>query len=170
MLVVAAMVGEGVADTMTEDHKIAHECMANVKEDIKPLLDKHWAETEPNQDTIPLDPDWNEYALLDQMGILRIFTARKDGALIGYCVVMMSKSIHHKDHLFASTDVIYVKPEFRKSTTGAELIKFAEAHCKENGASLMTLNMKVDFPFDGLMQRMGFNLLERVYHKCFLGG
>ena len=169
MLAVAATAGVIMGGTMQASVKIAHECLANVKEDIVPLLDKHWAETEPNQDTIPLDPDWNEYALLDQMGILRIFTARQDRGLIGYCVVMMSKSIHHKDHLFASTDVIYVKPEFRKSTTGAELIKFAEAHCKENGASLMTLNMKVDFPFDGLMQRMGFNLLERVYHKCFLG-
>ncbi len=79
--------------------KIAHECMANVKEDIKPLLDKHWAETEPNQDTIPLDPDWKEYALLDQMGILHIFTAREGGELVGYCVVMVSKSIHHKDHI-----------------------------------------------------------------------
>lgn len=169
MLAVAATAGVIMGGTMQASVKIAHECLANVKEDIVPLLDKHWAETEPNQDTIPLDPDWNEYALLDQMGILRIFTARQGRDLIGYCVVMMSKSIHHKDHLFASTDVIYVKPEFRKSTTGAELIKFAEAHCKENGASLMTLNMKVDFPFDGLMQRMGFNLLERVYHKCFLG-
>lgn len=169
MLAVAATVGVIMGGTMQASVNIAHECLANVKEDIVPLLDKHWAETEPNQDTIRLDPDWNEYALLDQMGILRIFTARQGRDLIGYCVVMMSKSIHHKDHLFASTDVIYVKPEFRKSTTGAELIKFAEAHCKENGASLMTLNMKVDFPFDGLMQRMGFNLLERVYHKCFLG-
>ena len=148
---------------------IAHECLANVKEEIKPLLEKHWLETEPNQDTIALDPDWKEYALLDSLGILHIFAARKDGQLIGYCVVMISKSIHHKDHVFASTDVIYVKPEYRKTATGSELIQFAESHCKENGVSLMTLNMKTQFPFDKLMTRMGFNLLERVYHKCFLG-
>lgn len=149
--------------------KIQHESILSCKEDMKPLLDKHWAETEPNQDTIKLDPDWKHYSALDSAGILRIFTARNNGDLVGYCVVMISKSIHHKDHLFASTDVIYVKPEFRKSTLGADLLKFSEAHCKESGASLMTLNMKVDFPFDGLMQRMGFHLLERVYHKCFLG-
>ena len=83
--------------------------------------------------------------------------------------MMVSKSIHHKDHLFGSTDVIYVKPEYRKTHTGADLIKFAESHCKENEVSLMTLNMKVEFPFDRLMTTMGFNLLERVYHKCFLG-
>ena len=57
---------------------IRHECLANVKEDIKPLLDKHWQETEPNQQTILLNPDWEQYALLDQAGILRVFTARDD--------------------------------------------------------------------------------------------
>ena len=82
---------------------------------------------------------------------------------------MISKSIHHKHHIFASTDVIYVKPEYRKSATGSELIIFAEKHCKENNVSLMTLNMKTEYPFDNLMVKLGFNLIERVYHKCFLG-
>jgi len=148
---------------------IAHECLANVKQDMMPLLDTHWAETEPNQETILLNPDWREYALLDAAGILHIFTARQDNELIGYCVVMISKSIHHKEHTFAATDVIYVKPEYRKGRTGSDLIKFAEEHCRNNGVSLMTLNMKTEFPFDSLMIRMGFNLIERVYHKCFLG-
>ena len=149
--------------------KIAHECLASVKEDIKPLLAKHWLETEPNQNTIALDPDWEQYAVLDQCNILRVFTARDKGDLVGYCVVLIAKSIHHKSHTFASTDVIYIKPEYRKSKTGSDLIHYAEKHCKESGVSLMTLNMKTEFPFDNLMLRMGFNLLERVYHKCFLG-
>lgn len=149
--------------------KIAHESLLNVKAELIPLLDKHWAETEPNQDTILLDPDWREYARLDQQGILHIFTARDEGNLIGYCVVMISRSVHHKDHVFASTDVIYVKPDYRKTATGSDLISFAEKFCNENNVSLMTLNMKTEYPFDNLMLRMGFNLIERVYHKCFLG-
>ena len=116
-----------------------------------------------------LDPDWKEYSRLDSSGILRIFTAREEGKLIGYCVVMVSTSVHHKGHTFASTDVLYVDKKFRKSSTGSDLIKFAENHCKENGASLMTLNMKTEYPFDNLMLQLGFDLIERVYHKCFLG-
>ena len=149
--------------------KIAHECFTNVKEDIKPLLDLHWAETEPNQDTIKLDPDWAEYFRLSEAGVLKIFTARDNERLVGYCVVMVSQSIHHKDHIFAGTDVVYIHPEFRKSSTGLDLIKFAENYCEENGASIMTLNMKTSHPFDSLMLNMGFDLIERVYHKCFLG-
>ena len=74
---------------------IAHECLANVKEDIKPLLEKHWLETEPNQETILLNPDWEQYALLDLARILHIFTARNEGILVGYLVMMVSKSIHN---------------------------------------------------------------------------
>jgi|TARA_R110000796_G_scaffold227646_1_gene344419 GNAT superfamily N-acetyltransferase len=149
--------------------KIAHECLASAKKDMLPLLDKHWKETEPNQETIMLDPDWKEYSRLDSSGILRIFTAREKGQLIGYCVLMISTSVHHKGHLFAGTDVVYIHPDFRRGSTGSDLIRFAESHCKDNGVSLMTLNMKTDYPFDSLMLKMGFNLLERVYHKCFLG-
>lgn len=145
------------------------ECLPSVKGEMIPLLDKHWAETEPNQDTIKLDPDWKEYARLDMAGILHIFTARDESGLVGYCVVMISKSMHHKGHVFASTDVLYIKPDYRKSSAGAQLIRFADNYCKDSGVSLMTLNMKTEFPFDGLMVRMGFNLIERVYHKCFLG-
>ena len=148
---------------------LKHESLLSAKPDLIPLLQEHWMETEPNQETIPLDVDWKEYARLDQSGILHIFTARKDSELLGYCVVLLSNSIHHKGHLFASTDVFYVKKEYRKSSIGADLCRFAQDQCAEKGASLMTLNMKVDFPFDSLMEKQGFNLLERVYHKCFLG-
>jgi len=82
---------------------------------------------------------------------------------------MVSRSIHHKGHIFASTDVVYIKPEYRKSSAGSELIEFTEDYCKSSGASLMTINMKTEFPFDKLLLRLGFGLIERVYHKCFLG-
>ena len=41
------------------------ECLASVKEDIKPLLEKHWEEVALHQGQIKLNPDWQEYARLD---------------------------------------------------------------------------------------------------------
>ena len=134
--------------------KIAHESLLNVKQDLKPLLTKHWSETEPNQDTIMLDPDWREYSRLDQEGILHIFAARDNGKLIGYCVVMISKSIHHKHHIFASTDVIYVKPEYRKSATGSELISFAALLIR-----IVLINLELDCPVIDLSFRNNEDLL-----------
>ena len=36
--------------------KIAHECLASVKEDIKPLIEKHWEMVALNQGKILLNP------------------------------------------------------------------------------------------------------------------
>ena len=97
---------------------IAHECLANVNEDIKPLLEKHWELVALNQGAIKLNPDWEKYAELDAAGILRIFTARDQGKLVGYCVLVVSQSMHYKDHVFANNDVVFVLPDSRAGATG----------------------------------------------------
>ena len=146
---------------------IQHECLTNVKEEIKPLLEIHWEMVALNQGKIKLNPDWKEYAKLDAAGILKIFTARSDGQLVGYCVLIISNSIHYKDHIFAINDVTFVLPEYRTGATGYKLLKYAEDYCDENGVSLMMVNTKVHVPFDNLLIGMGFNLIERIYSKCF---
>ena len=47
---------------------IQRECLASFKEDIKPLLEKHWEEVALHQGKIKLNPDWKEYARLDAEG------------------------------------------------------------------------------------------------------
>ena len=147
--------------------KLAHECLASVKEDIKPLLEEHWELVALNQGKIKLNPNWEEYARLDAAGVLRVFTAREDGELVGYCVLVVSRSMHYKDHVFANNDVTFVLPDNRAGATGYQLLKYAEDHCAENGISLMNVNTKVHIPFDSLLVGMGFNLIERIYSKCF---
>ena len=147
--------------------KIAHECLASVKEDIKPLIEKHWELVALNQGKIKLNPNWEEYARLDAAGVLRVFTAREDGELVGYCVLVVSRSMHYKDHVFANNDVTFVLPDNRAGATGYQLLKYAEDHCAKNDISLMNVNTKVHLPFDSLLVGMGFNLIERIYSKCF---
>jgi len=148
--------------------KIQHESLLNVKQDIKPLLEEHWRLVALNQGKIKLNPDWKEYSRLDTAGILKIFTARDNGKLVGYFVLLINKSIHYQDHFFAVNDVVFVLPDSRAGATGYKLIKYAEEYCRESGVSLMMINTKVHIPFDKLMLGMGFDLIERVYSK-FLG-
>lgn len=147
--------------------EIQLECLANVKEEIKPLLEEHWELVALNKGKIKLNPNWKEYARLDAAGVLRIFTARDEGQLVGYFVLFISQSVHYQDHLFATNDVIFVLPDKRAGATGYKLVKYAEDYCKDSGVSLMTINTKVHLPFDSLMVGMGFDLIERIYAKCF---
>lgn len=152
----------------TTDTKFAREPLAKVRDEAKDLLTKHWEDIALNKEKIKLNPDWEVYENLEKTGNLGLYTARKDGKLIGYFVVIATNHIHYKDHIFAANDIIYIDPDYRKGLTGLKLIKFVENDLKSIGVSVLTINTKVHMPFDILMERMKYNLIERTYSK-YLG-
>jgi len=141
------------------------ESLVTTKEDARPLLEKHWEEIALNKDTIKLNPDWDAYADLEDAGVLKIFTARLDGQLIGYFVVFVKEHLHYKDHLFAYNDILFLTKEYRKGFTGAKLMKFAEKCLKEDGVSVVIVNTKRHKPFDVLLNWLGYKHIENIYSK-----
>ena len=148
--------------------KYQQEFLSSVRGEIEPLLNSHWEEIALNKEKIKLNPDWEAYRSFEDQGKLKIFTARDDGQLVGYFVVIVGTNIHYKDHLFAANDIIYLSPKHRKGFTGIKLIKFAEKCLKNDGVSVLTINTKVHQPFDKLMDFLKFRKIERVYSK-YLG-
>ena len=151
------------------DIQFQQEFLCQVREDIIPLIESHWEEVATNKDHIKLNPDWDAYEKLEESGMLTIFTARCSDKLIGYFVVILTKSIHYKDHLFASNDILYLHKDYRKGFAGIRLIKFAEKYLKEDGVSVLTINTKVHKPFDKVLERLKFKNVERVYSKYLKG-
>lgn len=145
------------------------EFLCQVKDECIPLIERHWEEIAINKDRIKLNPDWEVYEKLEELGVLTIFTARHFGKLVGYFVVIVQSNIHYKDHVFASNDIIYLHPDYRKGMTGVKLIKFAEKCLKKDGVSVMVMNTKVHSPFDIILERLGFTPIERLYSK-YIGG
>ena len=143
----------------------ALENIANVRREIEPLLEQHYKEIALNKDIIKLNPDWRAYAQLDAINGLRIYTARKDGKLMGYFVVIVSRSLHYKDHLFANNDVIFLTKTARKGLTGMKLVKYAIESLKAEGVTKLHVNTKMHQPFDPLMERLGFEEIETVFSK-----
>ncbi len=141
------------------------ETVEEIIPDIKPLLEDHWEEVAINQDKIKLNPDFEAYKALGSSGKAKFYSARVDGELVGYFVVIVNKHIHYSDHIFAYNDVIYIKDELRDSGVGKRLIQFAEDMLKQDGVSVLVINTKVHQPFDGLMRHIGYTLAERVYSK-----
>lgn len=145
--------------------KFAIENLAKVRREIEPLLMEHWNEIALNKDIIKLNPDWREYARLDELNALRIYTARKDGELMGYFVIMVSRSLHYKDHLFANNDIVFLTKPARKGLTGLKLVKFAMESLKAEGITKLHINTKTHQPFDPIMERLGFEEIETVFSK-----
>ena len=145
------------------------ERLAEILHEFLPLIEKHWEEIAVNQDKIKLNPDFDKYVQMNDCGVLKVYTARDDfGKLIGYFLVMLAPHLHYQDHVFAMNDILYVDPAYRGSTVAYRLIKFVEKQLKEEGVSVLMINMKVHAPFDRFLEGLGFSNTERVYTK-FIG-
>lgn len=141
------------------------ESLTTCKEDAQHLLQDHWEEIALNKEAIKLNPDWGAYYDLEESGALKIFTARSEGNLIGYFVVLCRKHLHYVDHVFAFNDILYVHKDYRKGLTGAKLMKFAEKCLKEDGVSVVIVNTKRHKPFDSLLEWLGYSHIENIYSK-----
>jgi GNAT superfamily N-acetyltransferase len=141
----------------------AIENLAKVRREIEPLLKQHYDEIALNKDIIKMNPDWEAYARLDAVNALRIYTARRNDKLLGYFVVIVSKSLHYRDHLFANNDVIFLAKSARKGLTGVKLIKYAIESLAAEGITKLHINTKAHQPFDAILERLNFEEIERVY-------
>tara|TARA_R110002012_G_C11628943_1_gene609635 strand:+ start:1217 stop:1669 length:453 start_codon:yes stop_codon:yes gene_type:complete len=143
----------------------ARENLDDIYDELLPLLESHWKEIALNQDKIKLNPDFNRYRMMQVSGACRIYTARDEGVLVGYFVVLLSASLHYSDHVFANCDIIYIKPNARAGMNGARLIKYVEKDLSDIGVSLLLINTKAHAPFDRLLERLEYNMIERIYSK-----
>lgn len=141
------------------------ESIADIEHEVQPLLELHWEQIALNKNKIKLNPDWEQYKKLNDAGLLYFYSARNDGKLVGYFVAFVTPHLHYSDHKFATTDIIFIHPDYRKGSAGSRLIKYAEKHLQSIGCSTILINTKIHAPFDKLLLKLQYNCIERVYSK-----
>lgn len=136
-----------------------------VIEEIKPLLFKHWEEIAHYKD-IPLDPDFKQYQVLEDVGALRIFTARtEEGQLIGYAIFFIRKNIHYQSSLQAVQDVLFIDPAWRG--TGVKFIIWCDQRLAEMGVEVVYHHVKKVHNFGPLLERLGYEEVDLIYARRF---
>jgi GNAT superfamily N-acetyltransferase len=135
-----------------------------VREEIAPLLERHYRELATFQD-IPLKPNWPMYARLAKAGHLPIFTARIDGVMVGYVVYLAITSMHYS--IFqAQQDVLWLAPQYRGNHIGAHLINYSEASLRDMGVVLIQQHEKLEHPELGiLLAKLGYRPMDRIWVK-----
>ena len=141
--------------------KYQQEFLSQIKDEMEPLIAKDWDEV--GQDHIPLDVDWEAYFDLEESGVLQLFTARKEGLLVGYFLTMTVKSLQSRNHFFVTNDAIYVDPEHRG--VGKGLFQFVENCLKEDGHTNLIVTTTEKFPIDSMMYKMGYKRIETRFEK-----
>lgn len=128
------------------------------------LLADHYKEIAWRQDKIPLAPDGSRYLALEKAGVLRVYTAREDGRLVGYSVYMVTTHAHYKETLYANNDVLFIEKQSR-GTVGLRLIRFAEAALKAEGVQVVMLHIKSYNDWSAVVVRMGYEQTDRIFQK-----
>ena len=134
-------------------------------EEIFPLLEKHYDEV-AHFKQIPLSPDFKQYKKLDEMGVLRCYTARDEtGGIVGYAIFMVKHNIHYSTSLQAVQDVIFIHPERRGF--GIKFIKWCDEMLKADGVEAVYHHVKREHPALGvILSRIGYKEIDHIYGRA----
>lgn len=132
---------------------------------IKELAVQDYAEVGEYQGKVKLDPDWDKYIALDNAGALLCCGAYDEDKLVGYYISVVSMSLHSKNDMIAGCDALWLHPDYRGGA-GIKLIAFHEKQCKELGVSVITMNVTRHHDISPLLERLGWNMIEKSFGKC----
>lgn len=104
-------------------------------DEARPLFEAHFQEIAHYQD-IPLDINEEVYLSLEESGMLRCFTARYNGELVGYCVFLIRHSPRYSSSLQANQDILYVDKTRRGALIGKRLLDYGKERLKAEGVQV----------------------------------
>lgn len=128
------------------------------------MFQAHYQEIARYKD-IQLDPDLWFYARLEETGGLRVYSARADGALIGYIIFIVRTNPHYRASLHAHQDILFLLPAYRKGMTGIRLIRYADEQLRAEGVQVVTQHVKDYADFGPVLERLGYEKIETTWAK-----
>jgi GNAT superfamily N-acetyltransferase len=133
-------------------------------EELKRLYPEHYEELSVTK-TIPLEPAYDVYLQLENNGVLKAVTCRKDNELIGYILFIVTPHLHYKSCLTAVEDIYFLKKEHRKGRIGIKLFQFAEEYLKSLHVNRVIFGTKVHLDNSKLFEYLGYSFFEKLYSK-----
>lgn len=131
-------------------------------DEAKDLATRNHSETGALE-TKEFAPDKEKYFLIEQSGMMRVFTARRYGELIGYCVFIIGNHPHYPNRKFATQDLLFIDKPYR-GITSVKFIKWIDEELAKMGMdAICRIISTVDY--SSTLERMGYLPLEKSYIK-----
>lgn len=130
--------------------------------EVVPLLIAHWTEVAHYRD-IPLDPKWDRYYQLQEIGALLVYTSRLNGRLIGYNAFFKDGHLHYRQSMQGGNDVIFIDP--RERGFGRRFIAWCVEQLRAEGVQVNSYHVKVSHDWGHILAEQGFEPVEVVWCK-----
>lgn len=135
--------------------------------ELRPLNALHWQETEAYRHGLPLNPDYAMLQALNRAGRYTAFTVRRDGVLVGECLMHLFLN-SHTQLLSAKEDTLFVHPDHRVGRLAFKFVQYVRRCLERLGARDLTVSVKIGTRGENFFERMGFRLVAHEYH-IYLG-
>ena len=149
-----------------QGYQIRAERFADIVQELHPLHEAHWLETEKFRHGLKLNPDYLAMVAMERSGRLIQFTVRHRGVLVGNLRIFIHTSLHTQTK-FASEDSLYISKEHRGGFLAMALIRFAEHALYVIGIDEIRVNSKLVNNADVLMRRMKYQPFAIQFAKFF---
>lgn len=126
-------------------------------EAIKSQHKLQWDELDQSAKGLVLDPDYDRLLEGNALGRYIIFTARKDGILVGNCGIWLYESTHTKD-LMASEDTLFLQKEYRKGRTGIKFFQYCEEVLRSLGVVEVSFSVSPNNNVWKVWERLGYSI------------
>jgi predicted GNAT superfamily acetyltransferase len=132
-------------------------------DELLPLAYKCWQEsTDQKAETcafygerdFKIEPDFDAYQRLSDVGALAVVTLRDEARLVGYVVGFTYRALHHKHILGGIGDTVYIEPDYR--TYAPILAARFEKEMKDRGVGIIGWPTHPNSPVYALLQVMGY--------------
>jgi hypothetical protein len=138
------------------------ETLAGAFSDLMPLLEEHYREIAHYQD-IELDVDLEGYIRVENAGMLRLFTCRRQKELVGYAAFFVKPNLHYQKSLQAVQDVVFISKEHRGF--GRDFIRWCDEQLKLEGVQVVYHHVKSKHNWGRMLEGMGYELVDLIYAK-----
>jgi hypothetical protein len=137
--------------------KFSAEPLADCLEEIKAQHQLQWDELLQGEHGLELKPDYERLLDGNAQGKYIIFTARKDGVLVGNCGIWLYNSTHTQD-LMATEDTLFLQREYRKGRTGIKFFQYCEAVLKALGVVEISFSVSPTNNVWKVWERLGYSI------------
>lgn len=137
----------------------AVETLASCQDGIALLMEEHGQAFSFFKDQKgPANPKWEAYEELEKQGRLRICTARHDGEMVGYFLIVIGGSLHYRNLKLCLDDTFYMKPDYRRGFGLYFFVKYCTEEMSRFGGpgSCLVLAFKANQSMEPIAKRLGF--------------
>lgn len=129
-----------------------------------PLWKEHYKEIALYKD-IPLSPSFAVYDNAEKNGMLRIFTARNEGKLVGYEVFFIHPHPHYSLAIEAVQDILFLSHDMRRGSIGYRFLKWCDQQLESSKAQVIFRCISNMNDYSVLLERMGYRQHDVVFSR-----